>query len=563
MRIQTRSAAKRLKVNTEERIVVANPLQNPIIVPDHVSETIVASVEAESWTRGKRKRGHATPAHPLKGGRDALPPSMGVLPTPGTTPETPDSLSISSNAPVYSTRSMAKRQSQTLLESTKIRTEDVKAQKTPIGTGPLQVTTPVDISVHHTRSVTKRRIKVQSAIIKDRTEDAAATEAVENITGTSLDNTIEVNTPNDDDDKDEEHTERDRRGTKSSSKRPNTETDKNLDSGNGQINVKTSKKATKVTATKIATVDRDSPDYRMPVRRGPNNPMGLTPGFSPYPNRQAPTSEACEDVYRVLAAVHGKVEQPKEMPKASLEKAGCGEVPCVLDALLRTLISGNTLMAMADRAIRNVAQEYGLREHGSGVGSINWEKVASEPEEKLAQAIKVSGNGNQKAKHIKLILDMVALDMAQMAMENNGTGGKREVAFPETLNLDHMHSVTKDEAMAKLVQYPGIGIKSAACVTLFCLRMPCFAVDTHVHRFCRWLGWVPEKANAEDCFRHCDVKVPDHLKYGLHQLFIRHGQQCFKCRKATRPGTKEWREAPECPLEHLLDRGKGGDHRDG
>lgn len=119
-----------------------------------------------------------------------------------------------------------------------------------------------------------------------------------------------------------------------------------------------------------------------------------------------------------------------------------------------------------------------------------------------------------------------------------------------------MHSMTKDEAMAKFVSYPGIGIKTAACVTLFCLRMPCFAVDTHVHKFCRWLGWVPENADPDNCFRHGDFMVPDHLKYGLHQLFIRHGQVCFKCRKATKPGTKDWKEAPDCPLEHLLDRSK-------
>lgn len=456
---------------------------------------------------------------------------------------------------MYATRSVTKRQTQSPFEVTKTRTENVETQNTPIGTGLLQGNTPVDSPVHHTRSVTKRQTKIHLGTIKARTENSNTTEAVETTGDAAPGKIIEVITPKND--RDEERTTRDRRVTRSSSKKPDTATDETFQSGNGQIIVKSTEKTTKVTATKTPTVDRDSPDYRMPVKRGPDNPMGLTPGFSPYPNREVPASEACGDVYRILAAIHGKVEQPKKMPKASLEKAGCGEVPCVLDALLRTLISGNTLMAMADQAIRNMVQEYGLREHGSGAGSINWENVASEPEEKLAQVIKVSGNGNQKAKNIKLILDMVALEMAQMARENNGMGGKREVAFPETLNLDHMHTLTKDEAMAKLVRYPGIGIKSAACVALFCLRKPCFAVDTHVHRFCRWLGWVPEKANVEDCFKHCDVKVPDHLKYGLHQLFIRHGQQCFKCRKATRPGTKEWREAPECPLEHLLDRGKG------
>ncbi|KAK1782738.1 DNA glycosylase [Copromyces sp. CBS 386.78] len=557
MGIQTRLAAKRLKVDSDEYIVVASPLQNPAIPPNPVVETIVASIEVESRAGRKRKRGYATPAQPLKGGRDVLPHGLGALPTPRTTPEASNSLSSTSTMPMYLTRSVTKRQSQTPFEVTKTRTEELKKQKTPISTGPLQATTPVDAPVHHTRSVTKRQTTIHVGNVKPRTENANTTEAVEVTAAVAPENAVEATTPNKD--RDEERTAQDRRVTRSSSKKPVTDTEATQKSTptKEQKIVKTIKKTTKATATKTPTVDRDSPDYRVAVKRGPDNPMGLTPGFSPYPNRGIPTPEACEKVYRILAAMHGKVEQPKTTPKASLEKAGCGEVPCVLDALLRTLISGNTLMAMADQAIRNLAQEYGLREHGSGAGSINWEKVASEPKEKLAQAIKVSGNGNQKAKNIKLILDIVALEMGQMAREKSvNNGGEREAAFPESLNLDHMHTLTKDEAMAKLVRYPGIGIKSAACVTLFCLRKPCFAVDTHVHRFCRWLGWVPEKANSEDCFRHCDVKVPDHLKYGLHQLFIRHGQQCFKCRKQTRSGTKEWREAPQCPLEHLLDRGK-------
>ncbi|KAH7628515.1 DNA glycosylase [Sordaria sp. MPI-SDFR-AT-0083] len=560
MAIQTRSAVKRLKVDTDECIAVTSPLQNPAITPNPVLKTIVASIEVESGTRVKRKRGHAASTQPLKGGRDALLHGIGALPTPKTTPESPDSLTGSSDAPMYRTRSVTKRQSQTLFEITKSRIEDVKIQKAPIGTGPLQVTTPVNTSVHRTRSVVKCESTIYVGFRTDmpQTENTDTTEVVETITDAASENAFEVIAS--DNDRDEGRTTRARRVTRTSSKKPDVKTDENPQSGNGQLIVKTTKKTNnmKITAAKIPTVDRDSPDYRMPVKRGLDNPMGLTPGFSPYPNRHVPTAKACEKVHRILSVLHGKVEQPKKTPKASLEKAGCGEVPCVLDALLRTLISGNTLMAMADQAIRNVAQEYGIREHGSGAGSINWEKVATEPQEKLAQAIKVSGNGNQKAKNIKLILDMVALEMAQMAREksvNNG-GGEQEVAFPETLNLDHMHTLTKDEAMTKLVRYPGIGIKSAACVTLFCLRKPCFGVDTHVHRFCRWLGWVPEKANPEDCFRHCDVKVPDHLKYRLHQLFIRHGQQCFRCRKQTKPGTREWRESPRCPLEHLLDRGK-------
>ncbi|KAL2172637.1 hypothetical protein VTG60DRAFT_4757 [Thermothelomyces hinnuleus] len=297
------------------------------------------------------------------------------------------------------------------------------------------------------------------------------------------------------------------------------------------------------------------PNLRRIVKRGKDNPYGLTPGFTPYPYRRVPTPEDCEEVHAILTRLHGEVKPPEKIPAASLEVAGCGEVPCVLDALLRTLISGNTLMSLADTAIKNLANHYGLRQEGIGAGSIDWNKVRLSSHQELTQVIKVAGNGPKKSKHIKQILDIVFEENVQRAMMQDPApeAGKKA---QDLLSLDYMHGMTKDEAMAKFVSYPGVGIKTAACVTLFCLRLPCFAVDTHVHKFCRWLGWVPENADPDYCFRHGDFMVPDYLKYGLHQLFIRHGQVCFKCRKATKPGTKDWNEAPDCPLEHLLDRSK-------
>ncbi|KAK0633603.1 hypothetical protein B0T14DRAFT_75154 [Immersiella caudata] len=293
------------------------------------------------------------------------------------------------------------------------------------------------------------------------------------------------------------------------------------------------------------------PDFRMILKRGLENKYGLTPGFSPYPYRRVPTPEDCEEVYRLLAGMHGECMPPKTMPAASLTVAGCGEVPCVLDALLRTLISGYTKMEHADQAIQNLVQHYGLRTTGTGKGSINWEKVRQSPHGELKKVVEIAGGGNQRAKYIKLTLDMVY-------EENLAKHGPTSDPNEDLLSLDYMHSMTKDEALAKFVSYPGIGIKTAACVTLFCLQIPCFAVDTHVHRVCRWLGWSAPKADPDNCFRHADHMVPDHLKYGLHQLFIRHGQLCFKCRAITKPGTKDWNEAPDCPLEHLLTRTKDG-----
>jgi hypothetical protein len=85
------------------------------------------------------------------------------------------------------------------------------------------------------------------------------------------------------------------------------------------------------------------------------------------------------------------------------------------------------------------------------------------------------------------------------------------------------------------------------------MKRPSFAVDTHVYRHCKWLGWVPEKASRDQTFSHCEVRVPDHLKYSLHQLFLRHGKTCGRCRANTSAGTKEW-DATVCPIEHLVTR---------
>ncbi|KAH8907860.1 DNA glycosylase, partial [Coniochaeta sp. PMI_546] len=301
--------------------------------------------------------------------------------------------------------------------------------------------------------------------------------------------------------------------------------------------------------------DKSMADFRKKTKRGTANKYGLTRGYSPYPYRTVPTKEQCEEVHRILVETHGMVTQPTNAPPPSLEVAGCGEVPAVLDGLCRTLISGNTLMAHADKAIVKLAETYGVLKHGVGAGSIDWNAVWLEPKEKLVDAIRIAGCSDRKAGHIKAILEMVHKEQEARALAHM-MALEVQKAVDDYLSLEHVRAMTADEALTEFLRFPGIGVKTAACVVLFTLRFPCFAVDTHVHKFCKWLGWVPEKASDIDAFNHGEHMVPDHLKYALHQLFIRHGQDCFKCRKNTKPGSDGWNEAPDCPLEHLLDRNK-------
>ena len=121
------------------------------------------------------------------------------------------------------------------------------------------------------------------------------------------------------------------------------------------------------------------------------------------------------------------------------------------------------------------------------------------------------------------------------------------------LSLNHLHSLSSEDAMIELTKYPGIGPKTAACVVLFCLQRPCFAVDTHIFRLCKWLGWVPATGvNEVTAFNHLEVRIPDHLKYSLHQLFIRHGKDCPRCRAITGQGAAGWDDG--CVIDHLVTR---------
>jgi endonuclease III len=103
------------------------------------------------------------------------------------------------------------------------------------------------------------------------------------------------------------------------------------------------------------------------------------------------------------------------------------------------------------------------------------------------------------------------------------------------VSLEHLRPLGDAEIKAALMQYPGVGPKTASCVLLFCLGRDSFAVDTHVFRIAKQLGWVPPKATREQTHTHLDARVPKHLQYALHVLLIRHGKSCYRCAAQGRP----------------------------
>lgn len=302
--------------------------------------------------------------------------------------------------------------------------------------------------------------------------------------------------------------------------------------------------------------------------------QGFPPGVTPYPDYPRPTPEECKEVVRVLEKAHGKVTVPKAIPPPSLDVSGCGEVPAVLDALIRTRLSAATTNLNSSRAFKGLVTRFGTIYEGIGKGSVDWDAVRRADREEVEEAIRHGGLAKVKSKDIKAILQMVyeenqerksALKSehdAPSGANEEGEGEKQEeVAKAEKniISLDHLHLLDTAAAEAKMREYPGIGYKTASCVALFCLQRPSFAVDTHVFRLCQYLGWLPKspkkgqpKVTRDMVYHHCDARIPDEYKYPLHQLLIKHGKSCPRCRAITGQSSATWSEG--CPIEHLVKR---------
>ena len=314
-------------------------------------------------------------------------------------------------------------------------------------------------------------------------------------------------------------------------------------------------------------------------RKKKGHKYGLSPGESPFPNHAMPTPEACEEVNRLLSELHGEVKPPEKIPPPSMDVTGCGEVPDLLDAILRTLLSAATTANNSNMALKGLKDKFGLRTSGAGIGSVNWEAVHKADVGVIEQAIKSGGLAAAKSKNIKKILDAVyeqncarrdALvkeketgKPANIPGATQGTQKAKDIEISKAeetiLSMDHVFEMTTDEAMEEMTKLPGIGVKTASCVILFCMKRPSFAVDTHVWRHCKMLGWVPATATRDQTFSHCEVRVPDHLKYPLHQLFLRHGKTCGRCK--AKGSAEEWANTT-CPIEHLVTRpGRKGSER--
>ena len=172
-----------------------------------------------------------------------------------------------------------------------------------------------------------------------------------------------------------------------------------------------------------------------------------------------------------------------------------------LDELIYTVLSQHTSDLNTDRTFADLRAAFPT-----------WRAVMDAPLETVADAIKGGGLSKIKAPRIQAILRSIQEQRGEM-------------------NIDFIGDLPLEEARSWLLDLPGVGQKTAACVLLFSFGLPALPVDTHVHRVSGRLGLITRKTNADKAHAALEALVDESQVYQYHVDLIEHGRRVCHARK--------------------------------
>jgi endonuclease-3 len=188
-----------------------------------------------------------------------------------------------------------------------------------------------------------------------------------------------------------------------------------------------------------------------------------------------------------------------------------------LAMLVNIILSQATSDANSRRTFQNLRQRFE-----------NWDAALAADESEIADAIRLGGLANQKAKVIKNLLRQI-----------KETRGATSLKFVEKM---------PDEAAREyLSQFRGIGPKTVACTLLFACHKEVFPLDTHIFRVLKRMGILPEKISDAKAHALLDRLVPQGKFYSLHVNLIRLGRKICRPREPL---------CEKCPLVEYCDYGQ-------
>ena len=172
-----------------------------------------------------------------------------------------------------------------------------------------------------------------------------------------------------------------------------------------------------------------------------------------------------------------------------------------LAELIRGILSQSTTDGQRDRAYAALRDVFPT-----------WEACRDAGDMAVAAAIAPAGLARQRAARIVAVL-----------RELTGASGR--------VDLGDLRGLSTDSAYRRLLDLPGVGPKTAACVLLFALGRPLFPVDTHVLRLARRLGLVQPEVPPDRLQELLAAVVPPDSILSLHLNLIRHGRLVCRARK--------------------------------
>lgn len=172
----------------------------------------------------------------------------------------------------------------------------------------------------------------------------------------------------------------------------------------------------------------------------------------------------------------------------------------VLDSLILTVLSQSTSDWNRDLAWEALKKSYP-----------DWQGVLKLSKKQLAAVIRSAGLANQKSERMLEILKWIKSEYGE-------------------LNIDFICQLPIDEAMATFTKLKGIGVKTMSVVLAFGCGKDIFPVDTHVHRLCRRLGFVPHNASPEKTHYLMQKILPPGKAFSFHINLLKHGRQICKAR---------------------------------
>jgi endonuclease III len=171
-----------------------------------------------------------------------------------------------------------------------------------------------------------------------------------------------------------------------------------------------------------------------------------------------------------------------------------------LSELIMTILSHQT-------TDRNSAHAFATLTHPTP----DWPAIHALPIAEIIEKIRVAGLAQRKAQYILTTLDIVS---------------QHDTPY----SIDFLATMHVTDAMQWLMQLPGIGPKTAACVLLFAYGRPVTPVDTHIARVCQRLQLVPA-THAVHIQQQLESLVPDDRKYAFHVHMIQLGRRVCHARQ--------------------------------